>query len=87
MTSASPEISRPSAPQHASESHSAGRQQKQTAAYILDMLLEMRLVAQGSGLRHLVHFIELASYEAFEVANGKPPQPADLRPSRRPSGE
>ena len=55
------------------------KDQRQTAAYISDMLLELRLVAQAARLRHLTYLLELAIYEAFEIANRKPPQTSDFR--------
>jgi hypothetical protein len=59
--------------------------QQQSAAYLCDMLLELRIVARSMGLRHLTYLIELAIYEAFEVANCRPPTQQDLRDPRQGS--
>jgi hypothetical protein len=61
-------------------------ERRQAAAYVCDMLLELRQLAGAAGLRHLTYLLELAIYEAFAIANGREPQPRDFRPARRQPG-
>jgi hypothetical protein len=54
---------------------------REAAAYISDMLLELRGLSQKAQLRHLTYFLEMAFYEAFQTANEKPPQEKDFKRS------
>jgi hypothetical protein len=77
------EATRPYLPQR----NASGRSQREAAAYISDLLLELRHLAQASGLGHLTYLLELAIYEAFEIANRRTPEPADFQPPKPQAGD
>jgi hypothetical protein len=45
------------------------RQQRETAQYIADMILELRNMAKSAGLYQIMVPLEFAYYEAFSAAN------------------
>jgi hypothetical protein len=64
-----------------------GKRAREVSAYITEILLEMRRLSEGAGLKHLKYLLELAIHEAFELANGRPPTPDDMGSPPRRAGE
>jgi hypothetical protein len=48
------------------------RKQRETAQYIADLLLELRLIAKANGLLNLQSIMEISYYEAFNAAHRVP---------------
>lgn len=49
------------------------RQQRESAEYICDILLQLRNIAQAAKLRHVMVPLEYTYYEAYSVANYSSP--------------
>lgn len=60
---------------HAENDLGPNRQQRESAEYICDMLLQLRNIAKAAKLSHVMGPLEYTYYEAFSVANySKPPK-------------